>query len=185
MLCVNVMNKENPTKESFAKALMQCMTRKPLQDIRLQEICDACHCHRQTFYYYFHDKYELAYWTIFFFISNFMSGTILNHRDMALMIHEAVEENYSFWYHLYGDNSFETILLRMLDDGGGELLLSAIAQKGVSSSSEELRFAAKMFHSSMLIMVRSWVLEGCKEPAEILMEKIYRNAPQILQNYLV
>ena len=41
------------------------MKKKPLDKIRITEICQAAEIERSTFYYHFEDKYELVAWIFF------------------------------------------------------------------------------------------------------------------------
>ena len=50
------------TKKTLADALRNIMITKPLQKITIQEIVGACGLNRQTFYYHFHDIYDLLHW---------------------------------------------------------------------------------------------------------------------------
>lgn len=48
------------TKKVLADALYELLTKKQLDDIYVKDICAQCGLSKQTFYYHFKDKYELA-----------------------------------------------------------------------------------------------------------------------------
>ena len=50
------------TKRAFAGALKKLMVEKSFEKVSIGEICDACDMNRKSFYYHFHDKYELVIW---------------------------------------------------------------------------------------------------------------------------
>lgn len=50
------------TKKLFADTLEDMMRTKPLQQIRVKDLCQKCGAERQSFYYHFKDKYDLAAW---------------------------------------------------------------------------------------------------------------------------
>ena len=52
----------NITKNARAGALKQLVAEKPFEKISVGEICDLCQMNRKSFYYHFHDKYELVVW---------------------------------------------------------------------------------------------------------------------------
>lgn len=52
------------TKQQFADALSALLERKSLDRITVSDITDECGLNRQTFYYHFHDIYELIEWQI-------------------------------------------------------------------------------------------------------------------------
>ena len=50
------------TKAAFARALKALVSEKPFEKISIGEICELCQMNRKSFYYHFHDKYELVIW---------------------------------------------------------------------------------------------------------------------------
>lgn len=56
------MNSSERTKEDFANSIKKIMATKSLDKITVKEIVDDSSMTRQTFYRYFHDKYDLVNW---------------------------------------------------------------------------------------------------------------------------
>ena len=50
------------TKAALGGALKKLVTEKPFEKISVGEICELCNMNRKSFYYHFHDKYELVVW---------------------------------------------------------------------------------------------------------------------------
>ena len=50
------------TKKALALALKKLLTEKDFDKISIIDICDECNMSRKSFYYHFHDKYELVIW---------------------------------------------------------------------------------------------------------------------------
>lgn len=50
------------TKNALAGSLKKLVNEKPFEKIGIGEICDLCNMNRKSFYYHFHDKYELVVW---------------------------------------------------------------------------------------------------------------------------
>lgn len=50
------------TKLMFAEQFQKLARNKRIQDIQVKELCEACGTERTTFYYHFHDKYDLVAW---------------------------------------------------------------------------------------------------------------------------
>lgn len=44
------------TKKAFADTLQQLLHKKNLDNIRVNDICAACHLSKKSFYYHFRDK---------------------------------------------------------------------------------------------------------------------------------
>lgn len=56
------MTLKNQTKLLFAQELEQMLKVMPMEKIRIVDLCKRCGTITQTFYYHFHDKYELVAW---------------------------------------------------------------------------------------------------------------------------
>ena len=50
------------TKRALAAALKEMLQTTALEKISIAEICQRCSLNRKSFYYHFHDKYELVEW---------------------------------------------------------------------------------------------------------------------------
>lgn len=50
------------TKRLFSETLQDMMRTTDVDKIRVKDLCARCGADRQTFYYHFHDKYELIAW---------------------------------------------------------------------------------------------------------------------------
>ena len=50
------------TKKMFAEELIRMVREKPLEKIRVGELCERCGADRRTFYYHFMDKFDLVSW---------------------------------------------------------------------------------------------------------------------------
>jgi len=50
------------TKIAIAFAFKELLMEKPLNKITVNDITDKCEINRQTFYYHFHDIFELTEW---------------------------------------------------------------------------------------------------------------------------
>ena len=50
------------TKKMMAEALISLMKTKPIDKITVRDITSKCGVNRQTFYYHFHDIFQLAEW---------------------------------------------------------------------------------------------------------------------------
>ncbi len=50
------------TKQALAEALKQQLKTRPFSSVSIAHICAPCGISRKSFYYHFHDKYELVNW---------------------------------------------------------------------------------------------------------------------------
>ena len=68
------------TKNWIADKMRELMKRKPIEKIRVTEICEAADIERPTFYYHFKDKYDLVAWM---FTSDATGTDVLSVRSAA------------------------------------------------------------------------------------------------------
>ncbi len=50
------------TKKMFAETLETMLRTTTFEKVRVKDLCEKCGADRQTFYYHFRDKYDLAAW---------------------------------------------------------------------------------------------------------------------------
>lgn len=53
---------ENRTKNLIADQLEMLVTEGDFEKVRVKELCQRCGIERATFYYHFHDKYDVVAW---------------------------------------------------------------------------------------------------------------------------
>lgn len=98
------------TKAALGGALKKLVTEKPFEKIGIGEICDLCNMNRKSFYYHFHDKYELVIW-IFEneFIENVKGQKYGNVWEMMSILCSYFYKNKSFYKKILqidGQNCF-------------------------------------------------------------------------------
>ena len=54
--------KHDQKREIIAEAFISMLSNAPLEDLRIQDLCDRAKVSKSTFYRLFTDKYELAFW---------------------------------------------------------------------------------------------------------------------------
>lgn len=97
------------TKQMFANELEQMLKEMPIDKIRTTDLCKRCETIPATFYYHFHDKYELIAWI---FLKDFFSG-ISGKKGYAPeileQINKQIENRKNFYQKAYGDTSQNSI----------------------------------------------------------------------------
>ena len=91
--------------KKYTAAISDLLNSKPLDKVRISEICEMCGTDRQNFYYYFHDKYDLASWI---FRLDFIDATKEKksyEEDQRIAILEKVRSNKKIYLKLLKDNS--------------------------------------------------------------------------------
>lgn len=83
------------TERKFVLALKSMMGKYPLEDITVTKLTDKCHVNRQTFYYHFHDIYDLL---TLLFLDEKIEGLehVKNANDLLTCIYKYYEANSAF-----------------------------------------------------------------------------------------
>lgn len=97
----------NDTKQKLSKALQQLIQTKPLDKIRISDITDYCNMNRQTFYYHFHDIYDLIEYSYYHLPAGSLAiENIKNHpeytwEEMFYELLSFIRENQLFISRVY------------------------------------------------------------------------------------
>ena len=82
----------NLTKRAMADALKQLLQKHSLDHITIQDVTDAAQVSRKTFYYHFHDIYDLVEWLL---VEDCKILT-QNHTDSGIWVRDvAIALNYA------------------------------------------------------------------------------------------
>ena len=101
-----VYNKSHKTKWKIGMTLMNILDRKPLDKIRVQEICDSADIHRSTFYKHFGSVFDVVS-----FMTEEITGELTAQMDHADRRQDYMDSLVNF-YVKYGRalrNLFQTV----------------------------------------------------------------------------
>ncbi|WP_201307654.1 TetR/AcrR family transcriptional regulator C-terminal domain-containing protein [Companilactobacillus farciminis] len=79
------MDLKNQTKLLFARELEEMLKTIPMDKIRIVDLCKRCNTIPQTFYYHFHDKYELVAWTFLYDFSKTYVSQVLEYSVESIV----------------------------------------------------------------------------------------------------
>lgn len=177
------------TKNSLVNALKKLLKTKSLNQITIQEIADECGVNRMTFYYHFHDIYDMIDW---YFATT--TRTLLDNRQpgetlqkTVLRVFEAIQEDREFIMKICQSVSSDRVrnfLSRMLN----EPILNYIAGKadGMNVPPKDRQFIASFYRNALLGMVWDWIQDGEQDPSgmvEQLRILLKGNADLVLSNF--
>ncbi len=89
------------TKIWIADTMRRLMAQKPIDKIRVTEICQAAEIERPTFYYHFKDKYDLVAWIFF---QDAEGTNIIDTRSAAVGLNK-MKLDILFYRRAYEDTS--------------------------------------------------------------------------------
>ena len=163
------------TKVALADSLKKLLQIKTLDKITVKDIVEDCGVNRQTFYYHFHDIYDLLGW---FFIKEaekivgnkktyttwqqgFLQAFKYVNNDKKLIINA---------YNSIGREYLENYLYSIVY----ELLKDIVEEKaeGMDVSDEDKKFVADFYKYAFVGLSLEWIRMGMKDNPELIIEKL-------------
>lgn len=151
------------TEKALAASLKKLLGKKTLDKITVKDITDDCGVNRQTFYYHFHDVYDLVEW-IFLEAAKKFRSKYEDERDLKVIIARLTEqllENKAFVI-----NTFYSVNRRQLEKFLQELARPSLKEiaanyaEGKHISEEDQDFVVSLFNFALVGIVTEWVSGG-------------------------
>ena len=180
----------NNTKKLLGDTLKTLMTKKSLKKITIRELVDAANVNRQTFYYHFHDIYDLLSWIYQVEAINDISNITYDTwpEEISLIVNY-LYENKNFCYASYrslGKESLERFLLRVID-ALSERVMSGVAESE-KLSPEDRFFIIRLYGHSLSGSLQDWVASKFAISPEQMSHQIVRSIKgtlaQMVQRFL-
>ena len=165
------------TKLWIADKMKGLMKKKPIEKIRITEICQAAEIERSTFYYHFKDKYELVAW-IFFQDAD---------RTNIIDLHGAAEgmkqmkNNMLFYKRAYEDTSQNALWQYMLEYFAAKYMELARELSGEDTPDAQLLFSIRLYCYGAVGMTKEWVLQDNVTSADTIVEMMFASMPESLR----
>lgn len=157
------------TRETIKLTFMNLLTKKPLGEITVGEICNHAHINRSTFYTHFIDildlmeKIELNISEKMFEV--FATGQVSSMREAFIHLFTFIQENAAF-YKSYFDNSNQPKILNIvLPDTYVQTVIRLIDELGYASE-VEYRYHDQFFRAGLTGLIRLWLKRECAESPE-------------------
>ncbi len=165
------------TKRAIIETTLRLLEKKPLQKITVRDIVDACGITRNTFYYYFHDIYDVfdAYVSM-----EIEQKTEEVEGDYDRLLFELVffcVENKKIWSNLYralGREQLSAYILKRLH----AIIMNRLSQECSSGTVAEsdLEIISAFYEEALVGIMMRWLRDDKKSrsPEEIrrLMERV-------------
>ncbi len=165
------------TKLWIADRMKELMKKKPIDKIRITEICAAAEIDRSTFYYHFRDKYELVAW-IFFQSAD--ETDILDIHDAAAHMKQMKNEML-FYKRAYEDTSQNALWQYMLEYFVEKYTRQARAMSGREVLDAQILFSIRLYCYGAVGMTKEWVLTDNVTSAETIVEMMFASMPDSLK----
>lgn len=155
------------TKTVMSDALHELMRKRPVSKITVGDICEHCGMNRKSFYYHFHDKYELINWI--FSKEYAAAADAAPHQDRLITLCEYLMRECSF-YRAALQPLENNQLVFQLDEALREILHARLSPVLSGKDCAELTFCVQGCRS----VIVHWVLSGCDMMPETLVRTVYR-----------
>ena len=171
------------TKRLIAQGAKQLLAKRPFSEVSVGEIVRHCNVSRNTFYYYFKDKYDLISWIFHSEIGEVIGPTprIQDWSASLLKLCRYLQANREFYINVLrvrGQNSF-TLCMMEFYTGVMERMLGEAA--GQRLTKEQAHIAARFYAHGLTGVVMDWAragMQGDSAPTVHLLEDLLSGAAQ-------
>jgi AcrR family transcriptional regulator len=168
------------TKAMFAEGLEDLLAVKPLSRIRVIDLCKRCGAAPPTFYYHFHDKYDLAAWIYLRDIASSLGDREPEYSpDRIAASLRLMEKRKTFYQKVFADDSqnsvtkyYMTYIIQMVKD------VMAAAE---TEPTEYQMLEAKHHSYGIIGLLKEWINDETDLSAEELAEFYFEHTPQFLK----
>lgn len=161
----------------IAEKMRELMKHKPIDKIRVTEICKAADIERPTFYYHFKDKYDLVAWM---FCTDAYGTDITSVASAAAGINKMKQE-ILFYKRAYEDVSQNALWHYMLEYFVRRYSELAKEKLGTGILDTQLAYSIRFYCMGAVGMTQEWVLNDNITSAETVVQMMFASMPENLQ----
>ena len=162
------------TKIWIADAMGRLLQQKPIERIRVTEICRAAEIERPTFYYHFRDKYELMAWM---FCRKAFETDVLS-VDSAARSMNGMRQDYIFYKRAYEDNSQNPMWSYMVEYFVERYSGLARQKLGAEALDARLQYSIRLYCYGSVGMTREWLMKDNITPAQTVVQMMFDSMPE-------
>lgn len=162
------------TKIWIADKMKELMKTKPLDKIRVTEICRVSEIERPTFYYHFKDKYDLVAWI---FLSDSYQTDVISVESAAKGM-ERMRQEFVFYKRAYDDTSQNPLWEYMLEYFVKRYETVAKEKLNTNILDTQLRFSIRLYCYGSVGMTREWLLNDNTTSAETVVQMMFESMPE-------
>lgn len=162
------------TKLWIAEKMKKILATKPLDKIRVTEICREAEIERPTFYYHFKDKYDLVAWIFF---HDAFKTDILSVESAAKAMNE-MRANFLFYKKAYEDNSQNPLWQYMHEYFVDRYSVEAKKILDTDRLDTQILYSIRLYCYGCVGMTREWLMNDNITPAETVVEMMFHSMPE-------
>lgn len=163
------------TKEALKQTLLQLLEEEPLDKITVKQLVNHCNINRNTFYYHFHDIFELLEYVFTCeaekLIKEDWEGD--HWKEDVKRVAKYLKEHEKMIHHVYYSahhDHLENYLRQVVT----ELLYKAMKEKtmGTSIDDEACAIFSDFFKYAIVGLFEDWIRTGMIEDIEVILSRI-------------
>lgn len=141
------------TKRALAASLKNMLSKRTLDKITVKDIVDDCNLNRQTFYYHFHDTYDLLEWLYLDETKDIIDK--LHEKKYSLLLNYILENKNLILntYHSLDQDQAENKIKECVKP----IILEIIKNSSDSTSEEDLNFISDLYSYSLIGLLIDWL----------------------------
>ncbi|MBO6157760.1 MAG: TetR/AcrR family transcriptional regulator [Firmicutes bacterium] len=166
---------KDSTKHLLSHSLRKLLQTKPLSKVTIQDITSASGVNRMTFYYHFHDIYELVEWSFRNEIFDVSEDQVLNPANWEaaiLKVFDTIIQNKSFILNIYRSISREQVeehLIRGMEESIKAAMCPLLDKAGIKAEDQEFYLNFYLYGYAGTILV--WIDQNMKEDPAIIVKR--------------
>ena len=165
------------TKKIIREEFIKILNERPLNKITVKDIASACDINRNTFYYYYTDKYailsEIFQIELQIVIDEY--NDTLSWEESFIVATKFSLQNKTAIYHVYNSMQKEELEDYLFNVSGN--IMSRYVEKvsdGISASSGDKKLIASFYQCALTEMVLRWIASGMKDDPDTIIRRIGR-----------
>ncbi len=168
------------TKQWIADRMREIMKHKPIDKIRVTEICQAAEIQRPTFYYHFKDKYDLVAWM---FCTDAYETDLTSVASAAAGMNKMKQE-ILFYKRAYEDSSQNALWRYMLEYFVRRYTELVKEKLGTDILGPQLAYSIRFYCMGCVGMTQEWVLNDNITSAETVVRMMFHSMPENMRTIL-
>ena len=178
------------TKKMMADALKRAMQSKPFSKITVSEIIQDCQINRKTFYYHFHDIYDLLKWVLeeeaMQVVRHF--NLLENYEDAIRFVMDYVRRNdyiISCTHDSIGREEMKQFFYKDFIDIVTSVISEAEIQTGLALNPEFKSYCAKFYTEALAGMLLDWAKNNAKQDQERTIQYLTQLVSAAVESMLI
>ncbi len=162
------------TKPWIAEKMRELLKHKPLDKIRVTEICQAAGIERPTFYYHFRDKYDLMAWMF----CHAAAQTDVVSVESSAEAMRRMKNDILFYRRAYEDSSQNALWKYMHEYFVRRYTALAKEKLGVDTLDTQISYSIRFYCMGAVGMTQEWALNDNITSAETVVRMMFASMPE-------